>query len=250
MKSAQPASRREPDLQVLLAYVTNLELEVDRLRREGRFMQNQLRETLKWMRTLTAPTATPSDLPLAEINRAAEEFTTVLRDLQELSAYHPARDQVIAIAVRPLIERIFRVQQRLQYAAEVALRLELSIDYVDWFPARLRHILDTFLSNAVKYRDDSKADIWVQVGLRALPDAYELCVSDNGIGLPAHNSAEVLELVYRASPAREADVGVGLAVVKLLVEQSGGKLSVTSGEGQGTTFLAVLPRYDVDDYLT
>ena len=44
-------------------------------------------------------------------------------------------------------------------------------------------------------------------------------------------------------------MGVGLAVVKLLVEQSGGTLTVDSGEGQGSTFVAVLPRYDVDDYL-
>ena len=51
------------------------------------------------------------------------------------------------------------------------------------------------------------------------------------------------------APARAAGLGVFLAVVKLLVEQSGGTLTVESGEGQGTTFMAVLPRYDVDDYL-
>jgi signal transduction histidine kinase len=42
---------------------------------------------------------------------------------------------------------------------------------------------------------------------------------------------------------------VGLAVVKLLVEQSGGSLAVDSGEGQGTTFVVVLPRYETEDYL-
>ena len=44
-------------------------------------------------------------------------------------------------------------------------------------------------------------------------------------------------------------LGVGLAVVKLLVEQSGGTLSVESLEGRGTSFLATLPRYDINDYL-
>src|SRR5439155_1414372 len=69
------------------------------------------------------------------------------------------------------------------------------------------------------------------------------------VGLPAEEQAEVFELFYRAAPARAAGLGVGLAVVKLLVEQSGGSLTVDSGEGQGTTFVAVLPRYDVDDFL-
>ena len=42
---------------------------------------------------------------------------------------------------------------------------------------------------------------------------------------------------------------MGLAVVKMLVEQVGGSLTVDSGKGQGTTFVAVLPRYELDDFL-
>ena len=67
--------------------------------------------------------------------------------------------------------------------------------------------------------------------------------------MPWDKRAEVLELLYRAAPARAAGLGVGLAVVKLLVEQSGGTLTVDSGEGKGTSFVVVLPRYDADDYL-
>jgi signal transduction histidine kinase len=48
---------------------------------------------------------------------------------------------------------------------------------------------------------------------------------------------------------RAASLGVGLAVVQLPVEQSGGSLAVDSGEGQGTTFVLTLPRLEVDDYL-
>jgi signal transduction histidine kinase len=68
--------------------------------------------------------------------------------------------------------------------------------------------------------------------------------------MPSDGRDEVFELFYRAAPTRAAGLGVGLPVAKLLVEQSGGTLTVTSGEGQGATFVAVLPRFDVDDYLT
>jgi two-component system phosphate regulon sensor histidine kinase PhoR len=83
---------------------------------------------------------------------------------------------------------------------------------------------------------------WVHLGPRASADAYEFRVSDNGVGLPAGEGEQVLELFYRSAPARAAGLGVGLAAVKLLVEQSGGALFVESREGQGSTFVVFLPR--------
>jgi signal transduction histidine kinase len=132
----------------------------------------------------------------------------------------------------------------------VALRLELGCEHVEWFPARFRHILNSLFSNALKYRDPEKAESWVRLGLRADPVGYELRVEDNGIGLGRAELEQVFDLFYRAAPARAAGLGVGLAVVKMLVEQSGGSLAVDAGAGQGATFVAVLPHSAVDDFLT
>jgi signal transduction histidine kinase len=234
----------------VLAYVADLELEVDRLRRQGQFVRHEVRDVLKRIQQLCAgATAGGNAPPLADIAAAAGGLGALLKDLQEPPGYHPAHDQVIAIALRPLAEQVFRWQQRLAGAPGVTLRLELEGEYVEWFPARLRHILDNLLSNALKYRDPDKAEAWVRLGLRVSPGGYELRVSDNGLGLPPGEPLQVFDLFYRAGPARAAGLGVGLAVVKLLVEQSGGTLTVDSGAGQGTTFVMVLPRYDLDDYL-
>jgi signal transduction histidine kinase len=237
-------------INLLLAYVADLELEVDRLRKQGQFVQHEARETLKRIQIICrdAPAAKEPP-PLAEIDQAVRQLAAVLRDLQEPPGYHPAHDQVIALAVRPLAEQVFRWQQRLEGAPEVGLQLDLESEYVEWFPARLRHILDNLLSNALKYRDADKAEKWVHLRLRVSAEGYEFQVSDNGLGLPQSETNQILDLFYRSAPARAAGLGVGLAVVKLLVEQSGGTLTVDSGEGQGSTFVVVLPRYDVDDYL-
>ena len=247
-KESTPATS---NIQLLLAYVADLELEVDRLRKQSQFIQHEARGALKRVRLLCADAgrAGTSLTPLAEIDQAAKELAAVLHDLHEPPGYHPAHDQVIAIAVRPLVEQVFVWQQRLLGAPQVVLRLELESEHVEWFPARLRHILDNLISNALKYRDPSKTEAWVKARFRASPEAYEIQVSDNGVGLPPGEHEQMFELFYRAAPARAAGLGVGLAVVKLLVEQSGGTLTVDSGEGQGTTFVVVLPRYDVDDYL-
>jgi signal transduction histidine kinase len=246
------------NVHLLLSYVADLELEVDRLRKQGQFLQQRARGTVERIRRLCAAgTGEPAKsvagsdagTALAEAGRAAEELGAMLRDLQEPPGYHPAHDQVIAIAVRPLAEQVFRWQQRLEDAPGVALRLELESEHVEWFPARLRHILDNLFSNALKYRDPAKAESWVRLGLRVSPTGYELRLSDNGVGLPSGEPDRVFELFYRAASRRAAGLGVGLAVVKMLAEQSGGTLTVESAEGQGTTFVAVLPRYDVNDYL-
>jgi signal transduction histidine kinase len=236
------------ELHLLLAYVADLELEVDRLRRHNHFVHHEVRASIKEIHDLCDGAADPA-AALSAVARTVDQLGALLRDLQEPPGYHPAHDQVVAIAVRPLIEQVFRWQQRLVGAPEVTLRLELEAEHMEWFPGRLRHVLDNLLSNALKYRDPAKAEAWVQVGLRVGPGGYELRVLDNGLGLPSDGHTLGGELFYRAAPARAAGLGVGLPVVKMLVEQSGGTLTVDSGEGRGTTFVAVLPRYEIDDYL-
>ena len=236
---------------LLLAYIADLELEVDRLRKQGQFLQHEARETVQLLQQLCRDATAAADArrPVAELTHAAQLFAELLQDTYEPPGYHPAHDQVVAIAIRPLIEQVFRWQQRLLAAPQAVLHLDLACEHVDWFPARLRHILENLLSNALRYRDPAKGEARVYLGLNRRTEGYELRISDNGLGMPWDKRTEAFELFYRAAPARAAGLGVGLAVVKLLVEQSGGSLTVNSDAGQGTSFVVVLPRYDVADYL-
>jgi signal transduction histidine kinase len=251
--SRPAANKAQPEthLRLLLPYVADLELEVDRLRKQGRFVRQEAWATLRRIRQLCAEPAAQGDAAalLAQIDAAAVGLGETLRDLQDAPGYHPSHDQVVAIAVRPLLEQVFRTQQRLESAGQVELRLRLECEHVEWFPGRLRHLFDNLLSNALRYRDPDKERAWIEVALRDAAQGYEFRVSDNGLGLPDGRPVEVTELFYRAAPARAAGLGVGLAVVKLLVEQSAGTLTVDSGEGQGTTFTLTLPRYELDDFL-
>lgn len=245
------AAREQPTLQRLLAYVADLELEIDRLRHQSHLIRQEVKLALK---RLTAPGEAPGadgsgGATAGPVREAVGQLTEVLRDLQELPGYHPAHDQVIDIAVRPLAEQVFRWQQRLQAVPAAKLEMELECESVAWFPARLRHVLDNLVSNALKYHDPDKSEVLVRLGARATPDWFEFRVSDNGVGLGPADRDRAFELFYRAAPARAAGLGVGLAVVKMLVEQSGGALKIESEEGSGTTVTALLPRFELDDFL-
>ena len=234
-----------PDTHRLLAYIANLELEVDRLRKHGGFVRQETRDGLRRIERLVTSSAAGT-----EVSQSIKELSAVLEDLRDPPGYHPAHDQVVAIAISPLAEQVFRIQRRLTSSADVNLRLELEVDYVEWFPGRLRHILDNLFSNALRYRDPVKAEAWVMLGLKATDAAYEIRVTDNGMGLPSGAGGQAFELLSRAAPIRAAGLGVGLPVVRLLIEESGGTLTVSSEEGRGTDFVLTLPRYDLADYLT
>ena len=243
---AAPPTR--PEFDHLLAYVADLELEVDRLRKQAQFVRQAVQDALKEI--AREADGAPADVPaVAAIATTAADLGGLLNELREPPGYHPAHDQVVAVAVRPLAEQVFRAQRRLTGNVDVALRLELEADHVEWFPGRLRHILDNLFSNALRYRDPAKAEAWVFLGLRATEAEYEFRVSDNGVGLPARAGLQASELLSRAAPVRAAGIGVGLPVVRLLVEQSGGTLTVRSDEGRGTDFVLTLPRYDLADFL-
>jgi signal transduction histidine kinase len=205
----------------LLSYVADLEVEVDRLRRDNRLVHAVVRAALSQLRDQCTAAADPAGA-LAAVAESVARLGDTVRDLRDLPGYHPAYDQVVAIAVRPLTEPIFRWHQRLLGAQGVTLRLELEGEHVDWFPARLRNILDNLISNALKYRGPAESASWVQVGLYAAPGGYEFRVTDNGVGLGDAQRARSLDMLFRATPGRAGGMGVGLAVVKLLIEQSGG----------------------------
>ena len=229
--------------------MADLELEVDRLRKQGQFLRQETNDTIGRIQGALSDRTLPDETS-SGISQAVDDFLAVLRDLHDPPGYHPAHDQVTAIAVRPLVEQVFRWQQRLSGAPHSILHLELTAESVNWFPARFRHVVDNLISNALRYRDPNKGEARVGVTVNRLPDAIELRVTDNGLGMPWNKRTEAFELYYRAAPLHSSGLGVGLAVVKLLIEQSGGSLTVESGEGKGTNFIAVLPRFDVGDFLT
>lgn len=235
----------------LLAYVADLELEVDRLRKQSHFVQHEVRAMLKQVPAPGAglPAGEDAQRALDQIVHAAAELASTLRALQEPAGYHPAHDQVLAIAVRPLVEQVFRWQRRLAGEPNVNMRLELDSEHMEWFPARLRHILDNLVAHALRNLDPDKGEMAVKVALRSMPSSYELRITAKGVPLESGIRADVFELLTRAAPERAAGLGVGLAVVRLLVEESGGTLTGEPGSDADTAFVVSLPRYGVDDYL-
>jgi signal transduction histidine kinase len=75
-------------------------------------------------------------------------------------------------------------------------------------------------------------------------------VSDTGIGMSAEDQARIFEKFYRGGSARRMDsngLGMGLAIASRLVAAQGGKISVASRPGQGSTFTVTFPVYGKEE---
>lgn len=104
---------------------------------------------------------------------------------------------------------------------------------------RLKQVLFHLLSNAIKY---SNEDGNITLGARREKDYLRLWVSDEGVGIAAHEQKAIFEKFYRgAAGSSKSGTGLGLSMVKNFIELHGGKVALDSVFGKGTTVTCFVP---------
>ena len=174
----------------------------------------------------------------------AKRLARIVADLLDLSRIERGLDLVIrpgALPVGPALASalaIFRGegQDRLVVACtDEHLLVHADKDALD-------RILVNLVSNALKY---SPPGAKVTVTASAVEEGVEFAVGDAGPGIPAEALARVFEPFYRVAGTAAPGTGIGLSVVKSLVEAHGGRVALTSTPGHGTRVVFVLPSADV-----
>lgn len=189
-------------------------------------------ERRKWLamteRSITRATALVDDL-LAVACRQTGQRMEPRRQPNDLVALTRQ-----AAAERQQVCRRHRIRVEAVAAALVGL----------WPTTHLMRVMDNLLQNAVKYSPDG-GDIVLRVDRETDAEGVWaiLAVRDQGLGIPPADLPHVFELYHRASNVRQRieGTGIGLALVKQIVEQSGGKVTVASEEGRGSIFTVRLP---------
>lgn len=100
-------------------------------------------------------------------------------------------------------------------------------------------VLQNLISNAIKYRLDDAP--FVRIRGRREPGAWVISVEDNGRGFDPQFSERIFGIFQRLQPREVAGTGMGLTIVKRIVERHGGRIWAESGEGRGSTFFISLP---------
>jgi signal transduction histidine kinase len=106
--------------------------------------------------------------------------------------------------------------------------------------SRLEQVVEHLISNAIKYSPKGGT---VRVGLRLLDDRFELCVTDEGIGMNEEQLAHIYDRFYRADASDTAvqGVGLGMSIVRHIVLAHHGDIHIESQLGNGTRVCITLP---------
>ncbi len=113
---------------------------------------------------------------------------------------------------------------------------------------QMKKVLYNLLSNAFKFSDPDKGEVWIRLATRG--DRIEIEIEDNGIGIPRdqfHRIFERFAQVERRAARRYEGTGIGLALTKEMVTLHGGTIRVESELGRGSTFILSLPRGTAND---
>jgi signal transduction histidine kinase len=184
---------------------------------------------------------------LETIERNAKTQTQIVEDLLDVSRIITGKLQINSrpVALAPTIEAAIA---NLRPAAEAkGMTLKVSLDgargsLVAGDPDRLQQIIWNLVSNAIKFTPEHGR---IEVRLEQVGSFYELSVSDNGIGIEREFLPYVFERFRQADSSRtraHGGLGLGLAIVRHLVELQGGTVAAHSdGAGQGAVFTVRLP---------
>jgi signal transduction histidine kinase len=135
------------------------------------------------------------------------------------------------------------VIQLLAPPAGITIQVQEPLPTLETERVPLQQVFMNLTGNAVKYAGATRADAVIQIDWREVGDAFEFAVSDNGPGIDPEYHERIWG-VFQTLESRDVveGTGIGLSVVKKIVESRGGSVSVESMPGHGAAFRFTWPK--------
>jgi signal transduction histidine kinase len=187
----------------------------------------------------------------SDIQKSGEHLMILLGDLLDISKIESGGIEAnpTEVDVHSAISECLRIVEKKSFARNISIKKDLENFlpqlYVD--ERHLRQILLNLLSNAIKF---TPAYGEIRISAKAInPDEVLISVQDSGVGIAPEDQKRVFELFGQVASSMTRDhdgAGIGLAIVKSLVEINDGKLLLQSKVGKGTTIEVTMPTQQRD----
>ena len=148
------------------------------------------------------------------------------------------KETIIAVDLNRLVREVIDL---LAPPKNIAVSIVNSLPTVMTEPTRIQQVFQNLLSNAIKYTDKTEGEI--RIACVAVGRQWKFSITDNGPGIDQQHFEKIFQLFQTLAPRdRVESTGVGLALVKKIVEMYGGYIWLESTVGRGSTFFFTLPR--------
>lgn len=181
------------------------------------------------------------DKDISRIANAVDKMQTLLNDLLELSRIGRIITTPKEVPFREVVDESVNLLSGILEEYKVTLHIHENLPTVYGDPTRLIEIMQNLISNAAKFMGHQPNPV-IEIGTRGTDSDGKpvLFVRDNGMGIEPEYHERIFGLFNRLNPEIEG-TGIGLTLVKRIVEVHGGRIWLESQPGQGTTFLFTLP---------
>ncbi len=180
---------------------------------------------------------------LQRILRSGERATRLIEDLLEVTRIE-AGTLVIdhhSVPAEDIVRNVVEANRPVVAASSLELQVEvaegLPTVWVDW--ERLEQVFGNLIGNAVKF---TPAGGHITIGARpAEGGSVQFWVADTGVGFDSETREHLFDRFWQARQGGRHGVGLGLSIVKSIVEAHGGRVTVDSAPGRGSTFSFTVP---------
>ncbi|MBV8142476.1 MAG: HAMP domain-containing histidine kinase [Verrucomicrobia bacterium] len=191
---------------------------------------------------LQSDSESPKREALADCIEESDRVLTMLNTLMDITEAEHGMMQLHRErrSVSALLEDVLEVYRLI--AEEKKIEITANCEgpcYADVDPNRIQQALANLLDNAVKYTAEGGR---ISIVCSVFADNVLVRVKDNGIGIPIAEQPRIWDRLYRGDKSRgQRGLGLGLSLVKAVVEAHGGRVTVQSREGAGSEFSVSLP---------
>ncbi|MDT0558976.1 ATP-binding protein [Ichthyenterobacterium sp. W332] len=221
----------------------NLEIQNQELSDYAHMVSHDLKSPLRSIDTLTAwlkedysdQLDTSGKKQIDTIRGSVEKMDTLINGILDYSTIGKDQPESYKVDLNVLLKDVLKM---IEIPDHVSIKLpELPSVFGDKY--RLQQLFQNLLSNAIKYND--KADGHIEVGFEDKQPFWEFYIKDNGKGIDAVYFNKIFKAFEKLENNRESS-GIGLSIVKKIVDLYGGKIWLTSELGKGTTFFFTLKK--------
>ena len=188
---------------------------------------------------------------VGDIGNEADRLNRMSQKLLSLSRIETQADSDCEIVyIAPTIERVIRMLSAIAEKSNISIIVDAANDCpILILEDDLYHIIFNLIENGIKYNSPGGQ---LTVSIQRNIDNAVLSVSDTGYGIPEDSLSHIFERFYRVDKARSRKTGgsgLGLSIVRNMVERNHGTISVQSEVGKGSCFTVTFPIFDTEEVL-
>ena len=172
---------------------------------------------------------------VSRIEKATDRLRACVDDLLELARIGRTNTERTPVAIGPLLKDLRDDLAGVMSRRHVELTIDTPMPTVQANPVRLAEVFENLVNNAVKY-GCAESGGRIHIGCEEEGGEVRLYVRDHGPGIPEAYHDKVFGLFQRLEPNKAEGTGIGLAIVKRIMDEHGGRVWIESTQGQGATF--------------